>query len=651
MSRFLDGRLDPERANPELLRGVRILHVATIVFDVLALPFIVVDWLYMSPGAALVLLAGVALNIANLAYLRRTHSLRVCGHFAITSLFALLVAFTIYTGGTFGEALEWFYLVPLTAAVFLGMGAAWAWVVLCSATIGVFVMLQHMGLALPNQIEASLRAPYAIASWVLPLPTMAALVGAFARAQRRLEDSLRSSHDQIRELALHDPLTGLPNRQHFQERLQRALELATRYGRTVGLLFIDLDGFKSVNDSLGHAAGDQVLCEVARRLERTVRLSDAVGRASPTDRDREAASEELASTLSRLGGDEFTVLLTEISRPEGASAAAQRILDALRAPIEVGGTEVFARSSIGIALFPHDGCDAEELLRCADLALYEAKERGRNNCQFYSRDLNRLAETRVRIEGRLRRAIEEDTLDVHYQPILDREGRVVGAEALMRWRDRELGDVSPADFIPVAEQCGLIGRLGLWALERACRQIDTWRVQGYRPVRIAVNVSGRQIRGTGLASEVAETLRRYQISADLLGLELTESSLMSEDPITQETLAALSDLGVSIALDDFGTGFSSLNHLRRYAVDRLKIDRSFISSLPDGLDDRVIVEASIGLAHNLRKKVVAEGVETEEQLALLRGLGCDEFQGWLFSHAIAGPEFVRFLEREKRWEI
>jgi diguanylate cyclase (GGDEF)-like protein len=441
----------------------------------------------------------------------------------------------------------------------------------------------------------------------------------------------------IQSLAYYDTLTGLPNRQLFQERLDDALEQAHATGAQAALLFVDLDGFKRVNDTLGHQVGDGLLREVTRRFARSVRLTDVIGR-----------KELGGQAISRLGGDEFTVLLGKVAGRTGAATVAERLLASLATPIEIGGHEIFAGASIGIAMFPEDGEDPETLLRNADAAMYVAKNRGRGQFQFHADEGTRSGSRRLQIEGPLRRALQNDQFRLHYQPLLDmRGGQTIGAEALLRWHEPELGNVSPAEFIPLAEQCGLINTIGAWIIHAACAQIRAWIEDGYAPVRVAVNLSGQQIRGPALVECVAGALRENELRPELLELEITESTIMRDDDVTSSTLRALSELGVGIVLDDFGTGYSSLTHLRRHPIDSLKLDRSFVSGLPDSPDDVAIATAVIAMAHGLRAHVTAEGIETPAQLEFLREHGCDVAQGFLFSQAVPGAEFVRFLEREK----
>ncbi|MBW2723357.1 MAG: EAL domain-containing protein [Deltaproteobacteria bacterium] len=447
----------------------------------------------------------------------------------------------------------------------------------------------------------------------------------------------------IRRLAFRDSLTQLPNRESFRESLDSAVSLASRQDSLLGLLFIDLDGFKRVNDNLGHSAGDELLCQVANRFSLAVRLSDRVGHGDDPD-----TADEPGDPVARLGGDEFTVLVNGITRPEDVARVAKRLLAALREPIAVGKHEFIIGASIGIACFPVDGDDAETLLQNADVAMYFAKGRGRNCYQFYTQSMNRSSSRRLMIEERLRGALERREFSLRYQPLRDAvTNEVVAAEALLRWEDPDEGFIGPDEFIPIAEESGLLVSLGAWVLREACRQTKRWSDDGFRPIRISVNLSGRQIRAKGLVEAIAGILEETELSAYLLELEITESTIMQDDELTTRTLQRLDDMGIGLALDDFGTGYSSINYLRHFPIRRLKIDRSFVSDLMTDPDAAALTGAIIAMAHSLRVKVVGEGVETEEQAHFLRTRGCEELQGYLISRPVCADEFERFLVREK----
>lgn len=452
--------------------------------------------------------------------------------------------------------------------------------------------------------------------------------------ERKLAD------EKIRRLAYRDDLTGLPNRQRFHQLLHGAVSLAERAGQKMALIFMDLDGFKKVNDTLGHDVGDRLLAEVATRFAGVVRVSDHIGH-------QNQGAPEVA--VSRLGGDEFTVLLTQIQDPSDAALVADRLLTTLEAPILLDGNELFMSTSIGIAVFPEDGADAETLLRNSDAAMYFAKGRGRNGYQFYSKEMNRTRSDRIEFEARLRGAVEREDFQVFYQPLVDTEsGCIIGAEALVRWIDEEQGFVPPDEFIPVAEETGLIVSLGRWVFRTACEQARQWRDELGISIRIGVNVSGQQIREPGMVEMVRTALGETGVEPEQVELEITESTIMQDDALTARTLHELKAMGVGLALDDLGTGYSSLSYLRRFTIDRVKIDRSFVSELPDNDDDAALTTAIIAMAHGLRLKVVAEGVETPRQGFFLRQRGCDELQGYLFGRPCPPEEFVDLLLAKPR---
>jgi len=447
--------------------------------------------------------------------------------------------------------------------------------------------------------------------------------------------------EDTRCLALYDSLTGLPNRQRYRERLEQAITRASRSDELIATCFIDLDGFKRVNDTLGHRAGDQLLMQASRRILGAVRSTDWVGRPTLDDGDHESA-------VSRFGGDEFTILLNGISVDQDAGRVARRILEVMRSPFVLDKQEVTVTASIGIAIYPEDGLDVDTLLRNADTAMYSAKNESRNAYRFYSRTMNEEAERKREIERRLRRAITNEEFSLRFQPIRETStGETRTAEVLIRWEDPDSGNVTPDEFIPVAEETGLMIPIGSWVLRAACEQARLWRQDGFRPIRLAVNVSGHQIREPGFVGEVARTLQETGMAPEHLELEITESTIMQEDEATDRAFQDLHELGVTIALDDFGTGYSSLSYLRRFPIQRVKIDQSFVARIPDDAEDMAVTAAIIAMAHYLLLSVVGEGVETIEQAQSLSELGCDELQGYLFSPPLPPADFERFLLREK----
>jgi diguanylate cyclase (GGDEF)-like protein/PAS domain S-box-containing protein len=452
------------------------------------------------------------------------------------------------------------------------------------------------------------------------------------------------AQERLTYLANYDNLTGLPNRTLFQDRLTQALARADRHKSMVALLFFDLDRFKTINDSLGHAFGDQLLQQVANRVKHALRSYDTVARNSP----------ELFQTvtISRLGGDEFTIVLEDIEDVDGAAVVARRVLDSLTQPFLVEGNELYTSASIGIAVYPLDNADAAQLIKHADAAMYRAKEMGRSNYQFYTADLNSRAQQRMSMEAGLRKATERDEFLLHYQPKVDvRTGAVTGVEALVRWNHPERGLIPPLEFIPLLEETGLIIPVGEWVLRTACAQVGAWRRNGAPPLGVAVNLSPRQFRQDNLIAVVADVLAHTGLPARHLELEVTESLLMDNTEMSVNTLAGLRAMGVKVAVDDFGTGYSSLNYLRRFAIDTLKIDRSFVREITTNEDDAAISGAIIALAHSLRLNVVAEGVENELQLDYLRRLNCDQAQGYLLSRPLpADAALAWILERHSQVE-
>jgi len=435
---------------------------------------------------------------------------------------------------------------------------------------------------------------------------------------------IQAMHARVRHLAMHDDLTGLYGRPMFGELLAKAVEQARRGMPPVAMLLIDLDDFKAVNDSHGHPVGDALLQEVARRMHAALRSSDV---------------------LARLGGDEFAVLLHDQADSANVLAVVHKLLQVIAQPWRGEHHEAFPSASIGVVFAPHDGDDAATLMRHADLAMYRAKEAGRGTYAVFDAAMAHQLQERALLQSRLQRALEADALHLHYQPQLcAASGRVVGVEALLRWRDAELGDVAPARFIAVAEQTGLILRLGDWVVASACRQMAHWRAQGLL-MRVAVNVSVHQLRQPRFVDRLQQQLARWQVPASQLELEITETAAMSQHDLAHGLLHRLHGLGVQLALDDFGTGHSSLAQLRALPVSRLKMDRSFVRDIQGDGSDAVLVRAIIGLARTLGKSVVAEGVETEAQRDFLRREGCDELQGWLFARDLPADEVPALVQR------
>lgn len=439
---------------------------------------------------------------------------------------------------------------------------------------------------------------------------------------------IKESEEQLHHLAHHDALTGLPNRLLLSARLEHSLQNARREGTNVAVLFMDLDNFKKVNDSLGHSVGDRLLQLVADRLLGSVREED---------------------TVARLGGDELTVVLGSLHDAQYPATVAQKILDELVEPFELEGQDVFVSASIGISIYPRDGRDIATLLKNADAAMYIAKSEGRNGYHFFSKELTARAGKSLALETKLHHALEREELRLHYQPQVSlQSGKIVGVEALIRWQHPEIGMVSPAMFIPLAEENGLIGAIGKWVLQTACAQAKAWQDEGLTPFRIAVNLSGKQLGQTDIIQEVRDVLEDTGLDPSYLELELKESTVMKQAEQAAKTLYALRELGTTIAIDDFGTGCSSLSYLKRFSVDRLKIDRSFVRDIPQNANDVTLAKAIVALGHSFNLSVVAEGVETEAQRELLTSVGCDEMQGFLYSAPRTASELVSLLSTSVR---
>jgi diguanylate cyclase (GGDEF)-like protein/PAS domain S-box-containing protein len=431
----------------------------------------------------------------------------------------------------------------------------------------------------------------------------------------------------IEHQANYDTLTGLANRSLLQDRLQQALLTAASSGRRIAVAFVDLDRFKFINDSLGHHVGDELLKAVAARLKACVRDCD---------------------TVARLGGDEFVLLINGHTGPEYVRQLMDKMLASVAQPWIIEQGEFLVSCSIGVALHPDDGDEALTLLKHADSAMYRAKDSGRNNFQFFTRELNALMTEQLELETHLRRALERNQFVLRYQPRVNLlTGQIVGAEALLRWRIPQRGTIPPLRFITLAEETGLIVPIGKWVLQTACAQNKAWQDAGYPPIVVSVNVSARQFRHESLVQTVAEALRSSGLEARYLELELTESMVMHDAPQLVAMLDELKELGVKIAVDDFGTGYSSLSYLKRFPVDRLKVDRSFVEHMTTEADDATIVRAIISLGHNLGLKVVAEGVETAQQARALRAYQCDEAQGFLFARAVSARDLPRLITRSR----
>lgn len=460
---------------------------------------------------------------------------------------------------------------------------------------------------------------------ISPLCDAAGKITHFVATGKDITERMQTQ-EQLYYLAHHDALTKLPNRAMFVERLTQALLHAQRHGRALAVMFLDMDRFKLINDSLGHDIGDLLLQEFGQRLVDCVRSSD---------------------TVARLGGDEFTMLLEDMSDPQDASTVADKVINTLKTPFNLNGHEFFMTTSMGISVYPGDGDDARSMLKNADTAMYRAKEHGRNNYQFYSADMSAIAVERLAMESQLRRALEKNEFVLYYQPKLNyRTGRITGAEALLRWVHPERGMVSPVDFIPLLEETGLIIPVGEWVLKTACAHFKAWQREGLPDIRLSVNVSARQLAQTDLVETARAVVAEYELAHGDLEFEITESIIMNNADATIEVLNHISDLGVVFSVDDFGTGYSSLAYLKRFPIQTIKIDRAFVNDITTDSDDESIVKAIISIAKSLKLEVIAEGVETEAQALFLEGYGCYYMQGFLFSKPLPAGEFTELLRNE-----
>jgi len=437
---------------------------------------------------------------------------------------------------------------------------------------------------------------------------------------------LEAANRQLRHLASHDSLTGLPNRLLLDDRITQAIAQANRQGHEFAVAVLDLDRFKLINDSLGHRAGDELLCEVADRLKGAIRSVDCI---------------------ARLGGDEFVIIFDGPMTRAETLEMGKRLLKVMEQPMRLLGIDVHVSPSIGIAFYPRDGANIDTLLAHADAAMYYAKERGRNSAECYTESMGSVTQERVKLESELHEALRRGQFELHYQPKVETAtGRINSAEALIRWRHPQRGLLLPAEFIPVAEECGLLDAIGEWVLFEACRQGRSWQQRGPRALRIAVNLAPSQFRLAELVGQIRRALNASDLDPTLLEIELTETAVMSDAEESVHILEAISRMGVLVSVDDFGTGYSSMSYLRRFPIDKLKIDRCFVEQMTARREDASIVGAIISLAHSLSLKVIAEGVETPEQLQLLAKLGCDQYQGFYFSPALLPARFEELLRED-----
>ncbi|UCC57021.1 MAG: EAL domain-containing protein [Gammaproteobacteria bacterium] len=456
-------------------------------------------------------------------------------------------------------------------------------------------------------------------------------IGDLATSFRQMGKNLHHYHEQVRYIAYHDSLTGLPNRKMFKDYLTRSAAEARRNLHELAILFLDLDNFKRINDTLGHQAGDKLLKALADRLSNCLRETDVLSH---------PARDNPGELMARLAGDEFIILLPKTRGPDDAQKVARRVLNSLTEPFIIDKQELYISTSIGIAMYPTDGKDSNELLKSADIAMYSAKKLGRNNYQYYSEEMNKEAVRKLKIENRLRRAVENRELELYFQPQMNiSTGQIIGVESLLRWRDAKLGQVSPEVFIPIAEEYGLIVPISKWVIHEACRQAREWQDTYDDPITMSINISAVHFNGNDLENVIAKSLRDTGLDPQYLELELTETSILQDPELAINTLTGFKRMGLRVSLDDFGTGYSSLSYLMKLPLDKLKIDKSFIQTMKSGTRGASIVSAIIAMAHSLDLSVIAEGVENDKHLQLLRQMHCDMVQGYHIARPMPASQF------------
>ena len=526
------------------------------------------------------------------------------------------------------------------------LGSIVGWIVLGTIMLLIFALLISMNVLMVRPLKQLMGAVREIGRGNLA-PKIALStndeLGKLALSFQEMAGNLEKSRVKVERLAYHDSLTGLPNRFQAHQTLRRMISFARRESRRMAVLFLDLDNFKRVNDTLGHQVGDQLLMEMATRLQVVLRAEDVI---------HQEVSHSAPDVLARLGGDEFIVLLSSVGSSRDAAKVASRILDIMRLPFYFNDNEIYSGCSIGISLFPGDGSDVDDLIKRADAAMYQAKEQGRNNYQFYSASYNLAALEHISLEGRLRRALKNNELVLYYQPLVQaRTGKIVGLEALLRWHDPLEGIIPPDRFIPVAEESGLILPLGEWVLREAGRQLSAWHAAGFTDASVSVNVSAIQLQRQDLVTIVEQVLKDNGLRAGQLELEITETALMRIRPEVIGDLNAMRQKGITISLDDFGTGYSSLSLLQELPIGKLKIDKSFVRDMLVDPKDAAIVSAVLFIAKSLGLQSTAEGVETPEQAARLAEEGCDQLQGYLLCRPLPVAEMTEFLKSRKNIEL
>ena len=652
---------DIQVGDPDNLRRARIIISFTLILIILALVAgFYITWILPASERPKIL---ISLTIAVMAtftiplIFKYFFSLALAANLVLVAGFVVTLVIYTLSGGITGPLLHWCALFPVMAALMGCRRSAWLWAGISVTTIVFFAMADAAGFKFVDAIEFSqLEGPELwlqrfvnVFSWTMILLAAVLLfedhknlqtsqlaaknIELSTQIEQRFQAEQRSQY-----LAHYDQLTGLPNRRLFLEQLSAAIDQAPRINRTIALLFLDLDRFKEVNDTHGHDQGDQLLKQVAERLHSCVRLSDRVSHGSVSG----------LGNIARLGGDEFTIMLMGIRKHRDAAVVAQRILDSLNRPFIVDGLEVLIGTSIGISVLSEENRGAEDLVRNADLAMYKAKSAGKHNFKFHEESMNTDIVLRNTMTDALRNALDANELKLHYQPIIDTNTHVItGVEGLVRWMPEGREPVPTETLIQIAEESGLIIQLGEWVINEACRQFRDWQGIRINPPRIAINISTEQFKRVDVAELVAASLKKYNLEARHLEIEITEGAMMADESRTLLALEKLRAMGVSISLDDFGTGFSSLSYVNRFPIDTLKVDRSFISCVEYEKGSRAIATAVIALAHQLNLKVVGEGVENSAQEKFLFDNDCHEMQGYFYSKPLSPEELSSILVRGK----
>lgn len=650
------------RDDPDSLRRARLILSSMLVLIILGVEANVFFAWTISPDAASRILPALAFGLLLVLFVptvfRRLGSLTLAVNLVVAAAYIVIFVVISVIGGIKSPLVHWFAMTPMLAAFMGARTSAWFWAGISFVTVLFFIAAdaagwQFMGTSGFLALDGAplwLGRLVNFASWLGILVVLSMLFEAQREAQNsQLASKNMELQSQIEQrnraeerseyLAYFDELTGLPNRRLFIEQLGAAMGQASRYRNTVALLFLDLDRFKEVNDLHGHSLGDQLLQQVAQRLQTCLRESD---RLSHTAADTEG-------NVARLGGDEFTILLNGIRFPRDAAVVAERIIEALRDAFVIDELELYIGISIGVATYSHGEMQADDLLRNADLAMYQAKNAGKNRYEFHQESMSEDIVVRSTMTDALRKSLEREELELHYQPIVDAQSRsIVGVEALVRWDQTGRGYVPTETLIAIAEETGLIIPLGNWVIQEGCRQYQHWCDSGIQLDRIAINVSAEQFRRDSVVETVRASLRSTNMDPRSLEIEITEGAMMVDEEKTLHALEELREMGVSIALDDFGTGYSSLSYVQRFPVDRVKIDRSFVSEVRKDEGARAIAMAVIALAHQLDMKVVGEGVESVLQERFLIDNSCDELQGYLYSKPLPADEITALLKQQQK---